>query len=163
MINTYKVTITILLLLVALVLLLFLKSESIAYHVVWGLAVACVVLVAVFHRKFTRPLRAIANGVYMLREQDFTNRLAHVGDKEADQVVDLFNGMMMSLKRERRKLREQDYLLALLIDVSPMGIILLEPEGVIQGANRAAADFLGFSSSEEMAEARSRVKREGRH
>ncbi len=150
MTNTYKETITIILLLVALVLLLFLKSGSIAYHMVWGLAVACVVLVAVFHRKITRPLRAIANGVYMLREQDFTNRLAHVGDKEADQVVDLFNGMMMSLKRERRKLREQDYLLALLIDVSPMGIILLEPEGVIQGANRAAADFLGFSSSEEM-------------
>lgn len=150
MIASRKFAFVIVLLFGALVLLLLLEAGSVTYKIVWCLAVVCVLLVAIFHRKVTRPLRAIANGVYMLREQDFTNRLAHVGDKEADQVVDLFNGMMMSLKQERRKLREQDYLLALLIDVSPMGIILLEPEGAIKGGNRAAANFLGFGSPEEM-------------
>ncbi|MDE6336097.1 MAG: PAS domain-containing sensor histidine kinase, partial [Muribaculaceae bacterium] len=143
MIASRKFSFVIILLFGALGFLPLLETGSVAYRIVWGVAVLCVVLVVIFHRKVTRPLRAIANGVYMLREQDFTNRLKHVGDKEADQVVDLFNGMMMSLKRERRKLREQDYLLALLIDVSPMGIILLEPDGIMKGGNRAAADFLG--------------------
>ena len=150
MIASRKFSFVIILLFVALGLLLLLDSGSVAYKIVWGVAVICVIFVVIFHRKVTRPLRAIANGVYMLREQDFTNRLAHVGDNEADQVVDLFNGMMMSLKRERRKLREQDYLLSLLIDVSPMGIILLEPDETIKGGNRAAADFLGFVTPEEM-------------
>ena len=150
MIASRKFSFVIILLFSALGFLPLLEAGSVAYRIVWGIAVLCVVLMVIFHRKVTRPLRAIANGVYMLREQDFTNRLKHVGDKEADQVVDLFNGMMMSLKRERRKLREQDYLLALLIDVSPMGIILLEPDGIMKGGNRAAADFLGFISPDEM-------------
>lgn len=145
-----KFSFIIIVLLAALASLLLFDPAGPAYKIIWCVAVGCVGLVVVFHRKVTRPLRAIANGFYMLREQDFTNHLAHVGDKEADQVVDFFNGMMRSLKLERRKLREQDYLLTLLIDVSPMGIIILEEDGTMKGGNRAAADFLGFSSPEEM-------------
>lgn len=148
--GNWKFTFTVILLITAIVLLRVIGSGSIAYDIIWGLALAGAVTVAILHRKVTRPLKAIANGVYMLQDQDFTNRLAHVGDKEADKVVDLFNGMMRTLKHERRKLREQDYFLTLLIDVSPMGIIIQNADGTMKGGNRAAADFLGFSTQEDM-------------
>ncbi|MDE6855641.1 MAG: PAS domain-containing sensor histidine kinase, partial [Muribaculaceae bacterium] len=74
-----------------------------------------------------------------------------VGQREADRIVDMFNGMMASLKHERLKLREQNHFLDLLIEVSPMGIITLDTDGRISGANRAAARFLDFDTAKDMA------------
>lgn len=150
--GNWKFTFTVILLITAIVWLRIIASGSIAYDIVWALALAGALAVALLHRKVTRPLKTIANGFYMLQDQDFTSRLAHVGDPEADRVVDLFNGMMRALKHERRKLREQDYFLALLIDVSPMGIIVQNTDGSIKAGNRAAAEFIGFSSQEDMME-----------
>ncbi|MDE6340940.1 MAG: PAS domain-containing sensor histidine kinase [Muribaculaceae bacterium] len=100
---------------------------------------------AVVYRKVVRPLRTIANGVDLLRAQDFSSRLAYVGQKQADRIVDMFNGMMSVLKEERLRLREQNHFLDLIIGVSPMGIILLKPDsdGLISDANNAAVRFLG--------------------
>ncbi|MDE6023674.1 MAG: PAS domain-containing protein, partial [Muribaculaceae bacterium] len=97
-----------------------------------------------------RPLRTIANGMDLLRAQDFSSRLAPVGQREADKIVDMFNGMMGSLKHERLKLREQNHFLDLLIEVSPMGIIMLDSDGLISECNKAAALFVGLDSTKEM-------------
>ncbi len=135
----------ILLLAGTLVTLIILEPGSIAYMVVWGLALIGVVLMTVFYRHVIRPLRAIINGVDLLKAQDFSSRLAPVGQREADHIVMMFNGMMSSLKEERLRLREQNHFLDLLIDVSPMGIIILRPDknDVIGSVNTAAATFLG--------------------
>ena len=105
---------------------------------------------AVVYRKVVRPLRTIANGVDLLRAQDFSSRLAYVGQKQADRIVDMFNGMMSALKEERLRLREQNHFLDLIIGVSPMGIILLKPDsdGLISDANNAAVRFLGKTGSD---------------
>lgn len=140
----------ILLLAGAVVALMILDAGSVAYKIMWGMALVCVILMVVFYRNVMRPLRVIANGVDLLQAQDFSSRLAHVGQREADRIVDLFNGMMSSLKRERLRLREQDHFLDLLIDVSPMGIIMLDYDGRMTGGNRAAAGFLGMKSADEI-------------
>lgn len=137
--------IIILLLAGTIVTIVLLDPGSMAYMTVWGLALLGVVLMVVFYRNVIRPLRTIANGIDLLRAQDFSSRLAPVGKREADCIVDMFNGMMSSLKEERLRLREQNHFLDLLIDVSPMGIIILNPEktDVIRSVNKAAAGFLG--------------------
>lgn len=140
----------ILLLTGAIVALMLVDSGSLAYKIVWGVAVVSVVLVVVFYRNVMRPLRTITNGVDLLRAQDFSSRLAHVGQREADRIVDMFNGMMTSLKQERLKLREQNHFLDLLIDVSPMGIIMLDAKGRISECNKAAASFVGMDSAKDM-------------
>lgn len=118
----------------------------------WIAAIIGTLLVAVLivYRKVVRPLRTIANGVELLRAQDFSSRLAPVGQREADRIVDMFNGMMTSLKQERLRLREQNHFLDLLIEVSPMGIIMLDRDGKITESNRAAAQFLGFESGKAL-------------
>ena len=134
----------------AVIALMLLDSGSIAYYVIGAVALLGILLLAVFYRNVMRPLRTIANGVDLLRAQDFSSRLSHVGQREADRIVDMFNGMMASLKQERIKLREQNHFLDLLIDVSPMAIILLGNDGLISGANRAAARFLDFDMPNEL-------------
>ncbi|MDE7345815.1 MAG: PAS domain-containing sensor histidine kinase [Muribaculaceae bacterium] len=134
----------------AVVALMLLEAGSIAYKLVWGVALLGVLLLLLFYRNVMRPLRTIANGIDLLRAQDFSSRLSHVGQREADRIVDMFNGMMASLKQERLKLREQNHFLDLLIDVSPMGIITIGDDGIISGGNRAAARFLDFDTAREM-------------
>ena len=140
----------ILLLAGAVVALMLLESGSTAYKVVWGVALVSVILIVLFYRNVMRPLRTIANGVDLLRAQDFSSRLAHVGQREADRIVDLFNGMMTSLKHERLRLREQNHFLDLLVDVSPMGIIMIGKDGRMTGGNRAAARFLNLDSTADL-------------
>lgn len=134
----------------AVMALMLMDSSSLAYKLVGGMALVGVLLLILFYRNVIRPLRTIANGVDLLRAQDFSSQLAHVGQREADRIVDMFNGMMASLKQERLKLREQNHFLDLLIDVSPMGIILLGTDGRITDANRAAAKFLDFDTAKEL-------------
>ncbi|MDE6695374.1 MAG: PAS domain-containing sensor histidine kinase [Muribaculaceae bacterium] len=143
-------TIILLLIVGAVVALMLLEAGSLTYTIVWGVALLGALLLVVFYRNVMRPLRTIANGVDLLRAQDFSSRLTHVGQREADRIVDMFNGMMGSLKQERLKLREQNHFLDLLIDVSPMGIITLDSKGKITGCNKAAAKFVDFDISKDM-------------
>lgn len=140
----------ILLLTGAVVALILIDSGSIAYKLVWGVALLGVLLLVVFYRNVMRPLRTITNGIDLLRAQDFSSRLSHVGQREADRIVDMFNGMMTSLKQERLKLREQNHFLDLLIDVSPLGIIMLDSNGKISECNKVAIKYVGFDSARDM-------------
>lgn len=133
-----------LLLLASLVTIFMLPVEDNA-TVGWIARLSCVlavILMIVFYWCIMKPMRSITNGVDLLREQDFSSRLAHVNQYEADAIVDMFNGMMASLKEERLRLREQNHFLDLLIDVSPMGIIILDNNDRIVSANPSACHFL---------------------
>lgn len=111
--------------------------------VIVGVA-AAIALVALFVRlRYVRPLRLILKGTDLLREQDFASRLRRVGQPDADKIVDLFNAMMESLKRERLRLREQNEFLDLLIGASPLGVIVFDDGGRISDANKAAEEMLG--------------------
>lgn len=134
----------------AVVALMLLEANSVTYTIVWGVALLGVVLLIVFYRNVMKPLRTIANGIDLLRAQDFSSRLSHVGQREADRIVDMFNGMMTSLKQERLKMREQNHFLDLLIDVSPMGIIMFGSDGKISECNRAAVKYVGMDSVRAM-------------
>lgn len=117
----------------------------------------CVILLAIslllcgyFYRKILKPFDSVSNGMDLLREQDFSSRLALVGQSEADRIVTMFNRMMDQLKNERLRLREQNHFLDLLINVSPMGVVILTFDGQISMLNAAALRFLGFSSDSEV-------------
>ena len=79
-------------------------------------------------------------------DQDFRSRLSRVGQKEADRIVDIFNKMMEQLKNERLHLREQNHFLDLLINASPMGVIMLNLDKEVLSVNPAARKMLGISS-----------------
>lgn len=74
-------------------------------------------------------MTTLANGIDLLKGQDFGSRLAKVGHKDADRLVEMFNSMMQSLRNERLRKHEQNSFLSLLIEASPMGIITCDFDG----------------------------------
>lgn len=102
----------------------------------------------VFYRQVIKPLHIIGNGMDLLKEQDFSSRLSRVGQAEADRVVDVFNKMMEQLKNERLHLREQNHFLDLLINASPMGVLILNLDYEIVSVNPAGRQLLEIQAPE---------------
>lgn len=111
----------------------------------------CFLFMGYFYRKVVRSFDIIAGGMELLKEQDFSSRLAPVGQKETDRIVLVFNRMMSQLKNERLRLREQNHFLDLLISSSPMGVVILNFDGAVTLANDAALRFLGYASVDDIA------------
>lgn len=127
-----------------------LNAKSPLLYVGEGVISFSLIVLFYFYWKVVKPLHSIASGIDLLREQDFSSRLAPVGQAEADRIVEMFNRMMGQLKNERLRLREQNHFLDLLINVSPMGVVILTFDGQISMLNAAALKFLGYASAEEL-------------
>ena len=127
-----------------------LKEKGTLVYVGEAVVTVSLIVLVYFYRKVVQPLNSIANGMDLLREQDFSSRLAPVRQAEADRIVDMFNRMMDQLKNERLRLREQNHFLDLLINVSPMGVVILDFDGKISMLNAAALRFLGYTAADEL-------------
>lgn len=130
------------------VVLLYIATEENGwkFYLAEGIISFCLIYLVYFYNKVIKPLNSIAGGMDLLRAQDFSSRLAPVGQQEADRIVQVFNRMMDQLKEERLRLREQNHFLDLLINVSPMGVVILTFDERIAMANKAALEFLGETS-----------------
>jgi len=142
--------ILVLLLLVIMSFLVYIGASSAPwmFYTVELLILATAIFLIYFYRKIVKPLHTIGNGMDLLKEQDFSSRLSMVGEMEADRVVTIFNRMMEQLKNERLRLREQNHFLDLLIEASPMGVIIVSDDDEITQYNPMASRILGFTADE---------------
>ena len=140
------------LLMVVWIMLLFLatRENGWKFYLVEGIVTFSLFYLIYFYRKVVKPLNSIAGGMDLLQAQDFSSRLAPVGQREADRIVSIFNRMMNQLKEERLHLREQNHFLDLLIRTSPMGVIILTLDERISMVNKAALAFLNEKTEEVM-------------
>lgn len=125
------------------------QKSSWMFYLLEGLIAVTFLFLIFFYQKVVKPLHTIGNGMELLREQDFSSRLSPVGQYEADRVVNVFNRMMEQLKNERLRLYEQNNFLDLLINASPMGVIILNFDEKITSLNPAAVKVLGINSLKE--------------
>lgn len=102
-----------------------------------GLCVALLLVTALLAQAVHSPLKAVQNGMYLLREQDFSSRLRPIGQADADMVVEVYNSVIDSMRAERLKNLEQDRFLSQVVDVSPLGIAICDFDGRIVQTNRA--------------------------
>lgn len=100
-----------------------------------GMGSGLLLIYLLLYLSIVKPQTVAIRGFDLIRAQDFNNRLVKVGEPGADKIVKLFNDLMEKLSNER--LREQDNFLRLVIDASPVGIIMLNLEDKISMANRA--------------------------
>jgi nitrogen fixation/metabolism regulation signal transduction histidine kinase len=115
-----------------------------------GLVFLTAIYLFIFYRRIIKPLQIIGDGMELLKEQDFSSRLRRVGQTEADRIVDVFNKMMDQLKNERLYLREQNHFLDLLINASPLGVIILDLDEKIQSVNPASYKILGLNNTDNI-------------
>lgn len=121
-----------------------LPDSRLPYYIMEGTIAFILIYLIVFYNKIVKPMHTIGNGMELLREQDFSSRLSPVGQHEADRIVNIFNRMMDQLKNERLRLREQNHFLDLLIQASPMGVIITDLDGNISQANPMAIKMLSI-------------------
>lgn len=94
-----------------------------------GLSLLMLADVVLCYSSMARPLRAVEYGVSLLSEQDFSSRLRYTGQPDADKIVELYNGLIDSMKAERLRNLEQDRFLSLVVEKSPMGIAVCDFDG----------------------------------
>ena len=124
------------------------KMQTAHLYVVEGIIAFILIYLVVFYRKIVKPMDTIGSGMELLREQDFSSRLSQVGQYEADRIVNVFNRMMEQLKNERLRMREQNHFLDLLIQASPMGVIIMTLDGEVSQLNPMAVKMLGVRLEE---------------
>ena len=134
----------------AVLLFIATKENGWRFYLIEGLITLSLIYLVYFYRKVIKPLNSIAGGIDLLRAQDFSSRLAPVGQREADRIVQVFNRMMDQLKEERLRLREQNHFLDLLISVSPMGVMILTLDEKISMTNKAALEFMDEGPEENL-------------
>lgn len=140
-----KIYLTLIILLSAMLLLIAFAPNiprDVLFWVIEGLGLLTLGFLFYFYRRVMRPMHVIGNGMELLREQDFGSRLRRVGEPEADRIVEIFNRMMTELKEGRLRLRERNHLLDLLVEVSPMGVVMLDFDGRITSLNPAARQMM---------------------
>ena len=104
------------------------KMQTTHLYVVEGIIVFILLYLAVFYRKIVKPMSTIGSGMELLREQDFSSRLSRVGQYEADRIVNVFNRM--------------------LIQASPMGVVIMTLDGEVSQLNPMAVKMLGVRLEE---------------
>ena len=124
--------------------------QSTHLYIVEGIIAFILIYLMVFYRKIVKPMNTIGCGMELLREQDFSSRLSLVGQYEADRIVHIFNRMMEQLKNERLRMREQNHFLDLLIQASPMGVIITTLDEQVSQLNPMAVKMLGIRQEEAM-------------
>ena len=102
-----------------------------------GLCMALLLVTALLAQAVYSPLKAVRNGMYLLREQDFSSRLRPIGQADADMVVEVYNTLIDSMRAERLKNLEQNRFLSQVVDASPLGVAVCDFDGRIVQTNRA--------------------------
>ena len=105
---------------------------------VWYIPVGVAIMATLtIFRGIYVPQKAVDRGMELINSQDYNNRLVKVGEPNADKIVTLFNSLIDKLRAERLQNREQESLLKLLIEASPMGVVMLDFNGNISLANNS--------------------------
>lgn len=133
-----------------LMIYLFGGKQPVYLYMLEGLIAFILIYLIVFYNKIVKPMNTIGSGMELLREQDFSSRLSRVGQHEADRIVNIFNRMMEQLKNERLRMREQNHFLDLLIQASPMGLVITSLDGEVSQLNPMAIKMLGIPPEEAM-------------
>ncbi|HEX8326939.1 MAG TPA: ATP-binding protein [Hymenobacter sp.] len=118
---------------------LFLGAEA--------LLLVSIYLTVQLYTGFVRPFQLIAAGTAAIQAKDFTMKFVPVGQREMDQLIEVYNQMIDALRAERVSQHEKSFLLERLIEASPAAIMLLDFEGRIESLNAAAERFLDLPAA----------------
>lgn len=129
---------------------LFFRNEPFPFWAMQCIAVASVLFSIFLYKKLVKPYLLILNGMELLKEQDFSTHLRPVKNKDANELIDIFNRMITHLRNERLQVRERNQFLDLLINASPQGIIILNFDKQITDINTAGLKLLGLHDLDEV-------------
>ncbi len=126
------------------------QSPTTLFYCTEAFVVVLLVYLWYFYRKTIQPYDTLIGGMELVRDLDLTTRLAPSGQHETDMIVRTFNDLLARLRSEHLKLEEQYTFLNLLIEASPMGVILCDLDGHVISKNPAAQKMLSSAIEDAM-------------
>ena len=125
---------------------LFFRDGPVSFWILQCIVIAAIILSSVIYKKLIRPYNILLSGMQLLKEQDFSTHLRPVKNKEANQLIEIFNKMMTQLRNERSMVREKNHFLDLLTKASPQGIIILDFNKRISDINPSGMKLLNIKN-----------------
>jgi len=95
-----------------------------------------------------KPISSIGRSLNLLKEGDFNITMIKTGNSDVDKIIEVYNSMIMRLREERLSVREKNHFLDLLIESSPMGIVILDLDDRIMDINQAAFRCFGIPNGD---------------
>lgn len=129
---------------------LFYKTDIYKFMIIEAVAILAIILFVILYYRLIKPYQIIADGMELLKEQDFSTRLRLISDSEANKLISIFNKMMDQLKDERLQVREKNHFLDLLIQASPQGVIILDFDDHISEINPSGLRLLDINNINEV-------------
>lgn len=97
------------------------------------------------YQAFIGPINLLHSGTDAIKDADFSIKYLKTGSFEVDKLVDVYNQMIDRLRQERTSMSEQSFFIQKLIEVTPLGIIILDYDGLVSTINPAAKKILNIS------------------
>lgn len=91
-----------------------------------------------------KPISSIGRSLNLLREGEFNITLVKTGNSDVDNIIEVYNSMINRLREERLSVREKNHFLDLLIESSPLGIVMMDLDDRIIEINKSALRSLGI-------------------
>ena len=118
----------------------------------WLLAVEAVLAISLavgirLGRDTFRNLGFAAEGLRLIRDEEFTSRFLEVGQPEIDDLIGVYNRMVDHLREERVRLAEQHHFLSQVLQASPSGIIVFDFDQRVATINPAAERLLDTNAA----------------
>jgi len=140
----YFLFIGVLHLVIAVGLYYLLKDQKLYFLLGEAVLLISVGLSVSLYKKLIRPIELMQTGTNALVNKDFTIKYVKTGAKEMDQLIEVYNTMIDTLRQEQTRTVEQSYFLEKLIQASPIGMIILDFDGNITDINPTAAKILNI-------------------
>lgn len=95
-----------------------------------------------------KPISTIGRSLNLLREGEFNITMVKTGNKDVDNIIEVYNSMINRLREERLTVREKNHFLDLLIESSPLGIVIVDLDDRITDINKAAYKCMGIQPND---------------
>jgi two-component system nitrogen regulation sensor histidine kinase NtrY len=124
---------------------LIFEEHKVIFILAEGLILISMLIAISLYKQLINPLFYLKQGVNAIKDQDFNVKFLATGQREVDELVDVYNRMIDELRTERTKQQEQHFFLEKLIQTSPTGIVVLDFDGEIKQINPKAKEILAIA------------------
>lgn len=96
------------------------------------------------YKGFIKPIEMMQSGTDAIADADFSIKYIKTGSKDINQLIETYNTMIDQLREERTLMTGQSYFIRNLIEVTPLGIIIMDYDGRLTNVNPAARKLIGI-------------------
>ena len=92
------------------------------------------------YRSLIAPLQLLSRGAAALADKDFSVKLVPTGNKDMDQLVEVYNAMIEQLRTERVTTRQKEAFLDKVVNSARLGVAVLDFDGNVTSMNEWLQD-----------------------